>query len=85
MLYIHSHHAYIAADNATVAQGKRRQQIPPLRNLLTLLSSFSYIYIFIRINCSFKNKKLKKNKGQRDTQRVKCILTKHSGSAIGNG
>ena len=29
-----------------------------------------YIYIFIRINCSFKNKKLK-NKGKRDTQRVK--------------
>jgi len=62
MLYIHSHHAYIATDNATVAQGKRRQQIPPLRNLLTLLSCFSYIYIFIRINCSFKNKKLKKTK-----------------------
>jgi len=29
------------------------------------------IYIFIRINCSFKNKKLKKNKGKRYTQRVK--------------
>ena len=30
------------------------------------------IYIFIRINCSFKNKKFnKKNKGKRDTQRVK--------------
>ena len=39
------------------------------------------IYIFIRINCSFKNKKFKKNKGKRDTQRVKCILTMHSGSA----
>jgi len=67
MLYIHSHHAYIATDNATVAQGKRRQQIPPLRNLLTLLSSFSYIYIFIRINCSFKNKKLKKQRTKRHT------------------
>ena len=28
-----------------------------------------YICIFIRINCSFKNKK--KNEGKRDTQRVK--------------
>jgi len=29
------------------------------------------IYIFIRINCSIKNNKLKKNNAKRDTQRVK--------------
>jgi len=29
------------------------------------------IYIFIRINCSFKNKKLKKQRKKKDTQRVK--------------
>jgi len=34
------------------------------------ISKFQVIYIFIRINCSYKNKKLK-NKGKRDSQRVK--------------
>jgi len=36
-----------------------------------ILRAVTDIYIFIRINCSFKNKKFKKNKGKRDTQRVK--------------
>ena len=48
--------------------------------------SIRNIYIFIRINCSFKNKKFKKTK-EKDTHnvskntRVKCILTMHNGSA----
>jgi len=37
----------------------------------TVLKTVLFIYIFIRINCSFKNKKFKKNKGKRYTQRVK--------------
>jgi len=32
---------------------------------------YRYIYIFVRINCSFKNKKLKKQRKKKDTQRVK--------------
>jgi len=44
----------------------------------------NYIYIFIRINCSFKSKKLKKRRKKMHTtcqriQRVKCILTMHCG------
>ena len=41
----------------------------------------SNIYIFIRINCSYKNNKLNKNKEKKihttcqGTQRIKCILT----------
>jgi len=48
----------------------------------TCLSVTTIIYIFIRINCSFKNKKLKKiNIACQRAQRVKCILTVHNGSA----
>jgi len=35
------------------------------------VSSISFIYIFIRIRCSFKNKKLKNKGKKKDTQRVK--------------
>ena len=53
------------------------------------LRATCFIYIFIRINCSFKNKKFKKKQRKKipvhttcqRTQRVKCLLTMHSGSA----
>jgi len=51
-----------------------------LVHVLTFLVCVCYIDIFIRIKCSFKNKKLKKQrKNIRTTcqraQRIKCILT----------
>jgi len=54
-----------------------------LRECLLQRSTSVDIYIIIRINCSFKNKKLKKQRKKRHTtcqgtQRVKCILTMHS-------
>jgi len=36
-----------------------------MRHLLQNVDSLPYIYTFIRINSSYKNKKFKKNKGKR--------------------
>jgi len=35
----------------------------------------TFIYIFIRTNCSFENEKLKKNKGKRKTHNVSKSTT----------
>ena len=49
-----------------------------------ILRAVTDIYSFIRINCSFKNKKFKKKQRKKRhttcqrTQHVKCILTMHS-------
>jgi len=55
-------------------------------NAMSKITSQQFIYIFIRTNCSFKNKKLKKQRKKihttcQRTQHVKCILIMHSGSA----
>ena len=47
----------------------------PIQLAQCRLSGLSIYIIFIRINCSFKNKKLKKQRKKKDTQRVKKSTT----------